>query len=64
VEIKALIQEMINRQSLVIPVILPDCEGEPEIPYFLKSKVKVDFRIKDPDPIGQLRLGILAAPDI
>jgi len=64
VEIKALIQEMINRQSLVIPVILPDCEGEPEIPYFLKSKVKVDFRIKYPDPIGQLRLGILATPDI
>jgi len=61
-EIQAFVRELVKRKCPVIPAILPDCGGEPVLPLFLESKVKVDFRNKDNDPIEQLRMGILSGP--
>jgi len=61
-EIQAFVRELVKRKCPVIPAILSDCGGEPVLPLFLESKVKVDFRNKDNDPIEQLRMGILSGP--
>jgi hypothetical protein len=61
-EIQAFVRELVKRKCPVIPAILSDCEGDPILPLFLESKVRVDFRNKDIDPIEQLRMGILSAP--
>ncbi len=54
----AFIQEFIERQCPVIPVILPECPKVPELPVFLKGMTWVDFRKTDPDPMDQLIWGI------
>ncbi len=57
-EQKAFIIEFVNRKVPVIPVILKECEVEPEIPTLLRDKTYVDFRKADPNPIVQLIWGI------
>ncbi len=47
-----------RRRRPVIPVILPDYRGEPDLPPFLKNRSWVDFREEHPDPLEQLVCGI------
>ncbi len=58
VEIRALLRQFVERRCPVIPVILPSCKKEPELPLFLEDMTWVDFREPDLDPIGQLVWGI------
>jgi hypothetical protein len=53
-EVRAFISEFVNRGCPVIPVILPDCKGNPKLPIFLKGMMWVDFRKNEPDPLEQL----------
>jgi small GTP-binding protein len=57
-EQQALIHEFVKRGCSVIPVILPRCIKEPELPLFLRGMTWVDFRKLDPDPFEQLVWGI------
>jgi len=57
-EIEGFINEFKARQCPIIPVILADCRGIPDLPFYLKGKVMVDFRNKEPDPLEQLIKGI------
>lgn len=56
--VSSLLSEFVNRDCSVIPVLLEDITTEPEIPPFLNSMVKVDFRQTDPDPMERLIFGI------
>jgi len=47
-----------KRKCPIIPVVLQDCEGEPELPAFLDAMHRVDFRHSVPDAIEQLVYGI------
>ena len=58
IEVKAILQEFINRKCPVIPVILGDCSNVPQLPLFLKQFTWVDFRKQTPDPIYRLLWGI------
>lgn len=57
-ELDAHLQELVERNCPVIPVILPGCSATPEIPAFLRGVTWVDFRKFDPDPFKQLVWGI------
>ena len=57
-EQKAFLRQFVNRQLPVIPVILSDCKGTPELPVFLEGMTWVDFRKRQPDPLKQLIWGI------
>ncbi len=57
-EHEALIQQFVDRDCLVIPVILPSCVDEPKLPVFLRTPTWVDFRRAEPNPIAQLFWGI------
>jgi hypothetical protein len=57
-EIEGFISEFKARKCPIIPVILPDCREVPDLPFYLKGKVIVDFRDKEPDPLKQLIEGI------
>ena len=57
-EQNAFIRQFVKRKCPVIPVILKDCEKEPELPPFLEGMTFVDFRKKKPDPIKRLIWGI------
>lgn len=57
-EIRAFIQEFVERRCPVIPVVLPGLEGKPKLPTFLKALQFVDFRNLHPDPFEQLIWGI------
>jgi WD40 repeat protein/GTPase SAR1 family protein len=63
VEQRALLQQFVNRQCPVIPVILPSCVKLPELPVFLEGMTWVDFRKLTPDPIKQLAWGITGKHD-
>jgi len=54
----AFIRQFVKRNCPVIPVILSNCNIEPELPVLLEGMTIVDFRLKDPDPIQQLIWGI------
>jgi small GTP-binding protein len=58
IERQAFFREFKKRQCPIIPVILEDCEQEPDLPPFLEGMQKVDFRHRIPDPIEQLIFGI------
>lgn len=51
-------QHFVRRRCPVIPVILPNCMGEPEVSVFLENMTWVDFRKSDPDPLDRLIWGI------
>ena len=57
-EVKALLRKFVKKGSPVIPVILDNCEREPDIPSFLEGFHRVDFRLSSPDPLEQLIWGI------
>ncbi len=57
-ELNALMDEGVSRRVPIIPVVLPNVVGEPEIPIFLKQKTWIDFRRPHPDPFMQLLWGI------
>lgn len=57
-ELRALIREFVKRECPVIPVLLPDAPGKPDLPLFLDGMTWVDFSLQDPDPLQQLIKGI------
>ncbi len=57
-EIQGLLEQLAERECTIIPVLLPDCPGEPKLPLFLKGLTWVDFRRAEPDPFGRLVWGI------
>jgi len=57
-EIKAFLGEFMDRKCPVIPTILACANGLPELPWTLKNRHRVDFRVSDPDPLKQLIWGI------
>ncbi|WP_375469468.1 GUN4 domain-containing protein [uncultured Nostoc sp.] len=57
-EIKAFIRAFVNRKCPVIPVLLADAPQEPVLPVFLQGLMWVDFRLQNPEPMGQLMWGI------
>ena len=63
VEMKAFLRQFVNRKCPVIPVILPDCEHNPELPLFLEDMTWVDFRKQDLEPMERLIWGITGVRD-
>jgi hypothetical protein len=57
-EMRAFVNEFVERKCPVIPAILPSAKTIPPLPILLKSLHYVDFRITDPDPLKQLKWGI------
>lgn len=57
-EIKGFLFELVECGCSVIPALLHNAPKKPEIPTFLKSKMWVDFRLEDPNPMSQLFWGI------
>jgi|APLak6261673822_1056097.scaffolds.fasta_scaffold00126_7 hypothetical protein len=57
-EIRAFINEFVERGCPVIPAILPSAQTTPPLPILLKNLHYVDFRVTDPDPMSQLLWGI------
>ena len=57
-EIQAFLGEFVDRKCLVIPTILASANAVPELPWALKNRHCVNFRVTDPDPLKQLIWGI------
>jgi hypothetical protein len=57
-EIQAFLSQFIERKCPVIPTILGSATTTPELPWTLKNRHRVDFRVSDPDPLKQLIWGI------
>jgi len=57
-EIRAFLNEFVNRGCPVIPVSLENCTEVPELPLFLRQMTWVDMRKTDPNPISQMKWGI------
>jgi hypothetical protein len=57
-EYHALLQEYVNKQRRVIPVILPGYEGSLQLPTFLRAFHYVGFRQTCPQPLDALVRGI------
>jgi hypothetical protein len=57
-EMKVFINEFVERECKVIPVILEGVKTVPKLPLFWKGLTWVDFRNKEPDPLDQLFWGI------
>jgi len=53
-EVNSAIQLFVKRQLPIVPVLLPSCSSDPQVPLFLHSVGWVDFRKLDPDPIAEL----------
>ena len=58
-ETEELLRKFADKGKPVIPVILPETEGDPEIPEILRNIKPVDFRKETPDPWEELLWGIL-----
>ena len=57
-EIQGFLNEFIDRKCPVIPTILSSVSTIPKLPFTLKNRHRVDFRVPEPDPIKQLIWGI------
>ena len=57
-EIDAFLRQFADKDSPVIPVLLPDAPATPALPTFLRAMTWVDFRVTDPDPMERLLWGI------
>ena len=57
-EVESFLQQFVNRNRPIIPVILEGRSGNPRLPAFLRSWQMVDMRRADPDPFEQLVWGI------
>jgi hypothetical protein len=58
IEMRAFINEFVERKCPVIPAILPSAKTTPPLPILLKNLHYVDFRVINPDPLFQLKWGI------
>lgn len=58
IEMRAFINEFVERKCPVIPAILASAKTTPPLPILLKSLQYVDFHLSNPDPIKQLMWGI------
>lgn len=58
IEMRAFINEFVERKCPVIPAILASAKATPPLPILLKSLHYVDFHLSDPDPLVQLKWGI------
>ena len=63
-EIQAFLIEFIRRRCPVIPTVLLDAIKTPELPWTLRNRHWVDFRISEPNPIKQLIWGITGVKSI
>lgn len=57
-EIEGFLDQFVQRESPVIPVVLPECEKTPTLLPFLKGFNWIDFRKETPNPLNQLIWGI------
>ena len=57
-EMYGFLDEFVNRDVPVIPVLLPDAPLKPDLPPFLRGMTWVDFRVEQPDPLRCLIWGI------
>jgi TIR domain-containing protein/NACHT domain-containing protein len=57
-ETQAFLNQFVDRQCPLIPVILPSVQTTPELPWMLANRHRVDFRETRVDPLGQLIWGI------
>ena len=57
-EMQAFLSQFMERKCPVIPTILGSATTTPELPWTLKNRHRVDFRVSDPDPLKQLIWGI------
>ena len=58
IEIPAVIRHSVDMGVRLIPVILPNAQGEPQWSTFLDDFHRVDFRVSAPDPMNSLVYGI------
>lgn len=64
-EQEALLTQLVRRDCAVFPVVLSTCgDALPELPSFLDTVHKVDFRSPEPDPLRQLIWGITGERDL
>jgi TIR domain/NACHT domain len=63
-EIQALLSEFMRRNCPVIPTVLVDAMNTPELPWTLRNRHLVDFRVSEPDPLKQLIWGITGVKSI
>lgn len=54
----AFLEQYVERNCIVIPVLLADAPQKPKLPVYLANFEWVDFRKQVPEPIGQLIWGI------
>ena len=57
-EMRAFLNEFVNRGCPVIPVLLENAPQKPKLPIFLQALTWVDFRDSDSNPIERLIWGI------
>lgn len=57
-QVYSFIDQYVQRECKVIPVILPGTKDEPQLGVFLASFQGVDFRKSVPEPLGRLIWGI------
>ena len=57
-EIKSFLRKQVRKELPVIPVILPSCTEEPELPSFLEDFTWVDFRADKAEALDRLIWGI------
>lgn len=57
-QIYSFIEQYVQRECKVIPVILPGTQNEPQLGVFLSGFEGVDFRRSMPEPLGRLIWGI------
>jgi hypothetical protein len=60
-EIQAFLNEFMRRKCPIIPTVLVDAIKMPELPWTLRNRHWVDFRVSEPDPLKQLIWGITGA---
>jgi hypothetical protein len=63
-EIQAFLSEFMSRKCPVIPTVLADATKTPELPWTLRNRSWVDFRVSEPDPLEQLIWGITGVKSI
>jgi hypothetical protein len=63
-EIQAFLSEFLRRKCPVIPTVLLGATKTPELPWTLRNRHWVDFRVSEPDPLKQLIWGITGVKSI
>jgi hypothetical protein len=60
----AFLNQFVERNCPVIPVLLKSAPSKPKLPPFLATFVWVDFHRSVPDPLKQLTWGITAEQSV